>query len=105
MYCICCNKKINIFGSLSEDEVITTSAKDINSLMVNGGIFGSMSAGYGSNLDGDILKIAICDACARVKLNEGTILYDKNYMGEDDDILKEKSLKAYNRRNNLNSLV
>jgi len=35
--------------------------------MVDDGVIGEISAGYGSSLDGDIWLIAICDQCLREK--------------------------------------
>ncbi len=55
MKCICCGK-----------EILPLYENKYN--MWNGGIVEKISAGYGSDYDGEQFIIAICDECVKIKL-------------------------------------
>ena len=68
--CIKCGKEIKNFDP-------TTKFKPENGIWFDG-IVSKISAGYGSNLDGDMYIIAICDDCIRD--NKDRVEYVGNYM-------------------------
>jgi len=68
--CIKCGKEIKSINP-------TTKSKPENSMWLDG-IVGKVSAGYGSELDGDMYIIAICDDCIRE--NKDRVEYVGNYM-------------------------
>jgi hypothetical protein len=76
--CICCGKKIKPLEfqhnlPLQGREEIPPKSPDV--VMWDGGIVETIHAGYGSNLDGNKYIIAICDNCAKNKLElTGTYL-------------------------------
>lgn len=92
MKCICYNKKISLLqeNSLKESKIVFKREQrivrdrvitlDAGSEMWNGGIVGLISAGYGSNTDGDEFIIAICDECLATKKDNGTVAVVGNYM-------------------------
>ena len=89
MLCICCNKKIEpIYNEVSEEQLIFEKEKGI----WNDGIVGSISAGYGSNKDGDIFMIAVCDECLSSKIETGTIALIDNYI---EPVYSKESLKEH----------
>ncbi len=47
---------------------------------VEGGIVGHIYAGYGSDHDGDILQIVLCDSCADKLEKEDRIVVVGNYL-------------------------
>ncbi len=69
--CVCCGKEIPRFESFPK-------SKDWEG-MFDGGIVDTISAGYGSVLDGDIYVIAICDDC----IKEKKLQLVRNYMFPD----------------------
>lgn len=44
------------------------------------GTVDKIAANYGSELDGNMYVVALCDGCVRAKLKDGTIEYVGNYM-------------------------
>ncbi len=81
---------------------------NINNEMVENGIIHIISAGYGSNHDGDLILIAICDSCIKSNLSDATLLYYGDYMSRREDWTEEqknKSKQIYRRRKNLDGLV
>lgn len=58
-FCVKCNKEIKPLNPKSND--VSRPEKE----MWDGGIVDLIYAGYGSELDGDILVISICDDCAK----------------------------------------
>lgn len=100
MYCIVCDKRLNIdefdpFND-SHDTVMSTDS-----------VVGKLEANFGSKHDGDIFIMAICDSCIDKKLASHTLLYKGNYMFDSfhtqDSILESK--KGYKRRTNLDKLI
>ena len=97
-------------SKLSEEELLWTEVdvdrggykytSTIDNEMIDGGIIQIVTAGYGSNHDGDKFIIAICDDCIKENLENSNLLYYGN--GEDDI---EKSKKLYNRKKNLDILI
>jgi hypothetical protein len=71
------------------------------------GIVGEISAGFGSNQDGDEYVIAVCDNCIKEKVSDGTVAHISNYMIRTDEvkeIIKENKIK-WRRNNNLDQLT
>lgn len=66
--CVCCDKPIKKLDGLP-------NGKDWEG-MFDGGIVEKISAGYGSDLDGDIYILAICDNC----IKEKKLKYIGNYL-------------------------
>ena len=115
MYCICCKKdNVKLIDlrdeSISEETLIwseTDKASNIESVNKLDGVATTISAGYGSNYDGDKLAIAICDDCIKSSLEDGTILYLGNYIYPTMDITIEdieKSKRIFRRNKNLDRL-
>lgn len=71
--CICCKSEI-VFHIPFEGYT-----KDILSQNVEG-IVSEIAAGYGSDFDGDVLIIGICDKCIRKGYEEGSLLFSHNYL-------------------------
>ena len=70
--CVCCSKEIKKLDGMPNDKEWEGMWDD--------GIVQKISAGFGSTLDGDMYVIAICDDCAKKKIEEGALLYVGNYM-------------------------
>jgi len=70
--CICCNVKIKPI----HPEMIRFP----QSGMYHGGIVDKISAGYGSDKDGDMYIIAICDKCIGKLKSKNKLEYAGNYM-------------------------
>lgn len=68
--CICCGKEIK---SLLPDP-------DMKYDMVDGGIVTHINAGFGSEHDGDVFQIAICDECINEKEREDRLILVGNYL-------------------------
>jgi hypothetical protein len=68
VFCIECGKELKSM-SLNNDYD-----------MVHGGIVDKISAGYGSNQDGSIFQIGICDICLDKKLQEKKIIKIGDYL-------------------------
>ena len=124
MYCICC-KGFKIepmsfapkdpLSELTEEELLWTEVDEdrsgrkytstIDNEMIDGGIIQIVTAGYGSNHDGDKFIIAICDDCIQSNLDDGTLLLFKSgsYVKPEEDL--EKSKKIYKRRKRLDDLI
>ena len=122
MYCICCKsgnvEPMSFYDPLSnkiEEELLWTEVdvdrggrkytSTIDNEMIAGGIIQIVSAGFGSNNDGDKFIIAICDDCIKSNLDDGTLLLFKSssYFTPDEDV--EKSKKVYRRRKSLDDLI
>lgn len=86
--CICCGKEIEILYPNEKDSFLKLSSE-----MWNGGIVQEISAGFGSDKDGDVYLIAICDNCLSIKRNEGSAIYLYDYMNSRYD---EENRKKYN---------
>jgi len=119
MKCICCDS--NIKPILDEDKgeewsVFTTEVNQYKdeektfiraeNRMWGGGIVGNISAGYGSNLDGECYVIAICDKCTNIKKLDGTIAHVGNYMEpewyrKNDEESARQIWRRYNQLDNL----
>ena len=92
MKCICCEKKIEpIYNDVAEEKLIFEKEERItvkgtvildasNRGMWLDGIVGIISAGYGSDKDGDQYAVAICDVCLTKKTENGTIALIDNYI-------------------------
>lgn len=124
MYCICCKGfKVepmsfapkDSLSELTEEELLWTEVDEdrggrkytstIDNEMIAGGIIQIVTAGYGSNHDGDKFIIAICDDCIQSNLDDGTLLLFKSgsYITPEEDL--EKSKKIYKRRKRLDDLI
>ena len=101
MNCICCDKEINLLHP--DDEPREDS--EPSSEMWNGGVINEIAAGYGSNVDGDVYLIAICDECIEQKRNDGSIVFLHNYMGFDSEKLRNEYNTQLHRKIKLNRIV
>ena len=83
--------------------------RSINNLNVHGGIIQTMESGYGSNYDGTIIILAICDDCLESALDKATILYKDDCMFADKEFIKNQYVEPcklrYIRRKNLDNLL
>ena len=70
--CVCCGFEIKTIYGEGED-------KPWEGMWLDGTV-DKISAGFGSELDGNMYIIAICDNCVRTKLKDGIIEYIGNYM-------------------------
>jgi hypothetical protein len=70
--CICCGFEIKPIHGGGED-------KPWQGMWLDGTI-DKIAANYGSELDGDMYVVALCDVCVRAKLKDGIIEYAGNYM-------------------------
>lgn len=70
--CICCDKKIKA--------IHPETIRFPQSGMYSGGIVDRISAGYGSNKDGNMYIVAICDDCTDKLAQENKIEFAGNYM-------------------------
>ena len=90
MKCICCEKAF-------------TTSNNIGSFI--GSTTCEVSCGYGSENDGDIYEILICDQCLDEKFKKDVAIYRTNYMGYTDEKKLQKSNKALTRMKNLKKLL
>jgi len=98
MNCICCGKEIP-----SIDEDINTEPENC---MWNGGIVSNISAGHGSNCDGDVYLIGICDECINIKRNEGSAIFLYDYMSPGhSDIMRNEYNKKLHRKMKLKRII
>ncbi len=119
MKCICCSANIIADGfnpsvSGSEEEMVFSTVENhkAENAMWLGGTVGNISAGYGSDEDGSMFVIAICDKCTKDKMEDGTLAYIGDYMfGRGglnktiQDEYNEKYKKIWRRRNNIDKLL
>ena len=70
--CVVCGNEIHSFQLGDSTKIKESSWR--------GGVVGSVSASYGSTLDGDVYYIGICDECIIEKTLAGIMIFDKNYM-------------------------
>ena len=70
--CICCGFEIKPIHGGGGD-------KPWQGMWLDGTV-DKIAANYGSELDGDMYVVALCDGCVRAKLKDGTIEYVGNYM-------------------------
>lgn len=70
--CICCGFEIKPIHGGGDD-------KPWQGMWLDGTV-DKIAANYGSELDGDMYVVALCDSCVRAKLKDGTIEYAGNYM-------------------------
>jgi len=119
MKCICCGFRIKAEyldeGWNQEDAVFKVESKLIRDKTEYfraenrnwyDGVVGNISAGYGSNHDGDQYVIGICDKCVTEKLYDGSLAYTGNYMFKNEyiEVEKDKYRKIWRRNNNLDEL-
>jgi 2C-methyl-D-erythritol 2,4-cyclodiphosphate synthase len=106
MKCIRCNYEIKLLHEEEKTHEECVFENPDKRMWLNG-VVGTISAGYGSNCDGDIFTIAICDDCIRNCKEQGIIAYTGNYMFKGDDIKEEidKYRKLWRRNNNLDELL
>jgi len=90
MKCICCEKAF-------------TTSNNIGSFI--GSTKCEVSCEYGSENDGDIYEILICDQCLDEKFKKDVAIYRSNYMGYTDEEKLKKSNKALTRMENLKKLL
>jgi len=73
---------------------------------VGGGIVSNISAGYGSDCDGDVYLIGICDDCLRIKRTEGSAIYLYDYLiPRHSDIMRNEYNKKLHRKIKLKRLL
>ena len=101
MLCICCSKKIEpIYNDDILEEELIFESEQKGKGMWNDGILGTISAGYGSNKDGDVYKVAICDDCLEIKINTGVVAVVANYISpvsSRDFLIEQRELwKKFN---------
>jgi len=92
--CIICDSEITLLHPGY------TENYKIESQMWNGGIVSNISAGYGSDYDGNVFLIGICDKCIKKSINNGKIIFLYDYMNvsQDSDYYKLKEYKEdYNK--------
>lgn len=70
--CICCNNSIS--------PIDTIPTRFPQSGMYKNGIVDKISAGYGSDFDGNMYIIAVCDECIKKLKEENKIQSAGNYM-------------------------
>ena len=85
--CICCGFEIKPVHGNNEDKPWQGMWLD--------GVVDKIAANYGSELDGDMYVIAVCDSCIRAKLKDGTVEYAGSYMGATvkNNIMIELNIK------------
>ena len=83
--CVCCSKDIK--PAMEDEDYMGECGKcghneptDVDHIMLKDSIASTISAGYGSDYDGFLFVIAICDDCIEKKLKEGNIVYKGRYM-------------------------
>lgn len=81
--CLCCGKELK---SLCEDDYE----------MVDGGVVDHVYMPYGSDRDGDVFQIAICDGCIAKKEKDGKIILKGDYMYDSVTNHKNKIVKLSN---------
>lgn len=101
--CIVCGFKINILDYEGIDQ-INDEKWEPSSQMWNSGMVNHASAGYGSIYDGYSLYVGICDKCIKSKLNDGSLVYWRNYLGKDNENRKKFDI-IRNRKDNLDRLL
>ena len=80
--CICCDKDIK------ELDTPLPAGKAWQGMYSNG-IVDTISAGYGSKLDGDMFCIAVCDKCINQKTLEGKTYFVGDYMMNQEQELNK----------------
>jgi len=116
MKCICCDCDIRPYlkdDDVTQEELVFSTVnnhKAENAMWLDGTV-GNISSGYGSDQDGSMFVIAICDKCTKEKMEDGTLAYLGDYMfgtgGANktiQDESNEKYRKIWRRRNNLDYL-
>ena len=95
--CICCGKEINLLdGDNDEPE----------NQMWSGGIVSNISAGFGSNCDGDVYLIGVCDDCINKKRNEGTAIFLYDYLiNSHSDLFRNEYNKKLHRKMKLKRIL
>ena len=78
--CIRCNKEI---VELYPD-IFKNKDKKLSSRMWNGGLVTEIDGNYGSDHDGDVYIIAICDKCIDILGKKNKIIYHSNYLNSDE---------------------
>ena len=104
--CICCGRKIHImdpgYGDTEDSEILKKLGPE--SQMWKDGIVLKGDAGYGSDHDGEMYYIGVCDVCININLHNGRIVYYSNYLGDHEDGEIDRFQKLRNRYNNLDDL-
>lgn len=82
MICVCCGREVN---SIHND--VISEPPEHN--MWSKGSVGIIETGYGSEHDGDVFIVCLCDECIKHSVKNNIILYKTNYMGfHSDDMLE-----------------
>jgi hypothetical protein len=66
--CLCCGKEVTQLPDSEDYE------------MVDSGVVGRLTAGYGSRHDGSIMQVGLCDGCIEKLTQEGKIKEIDNYI-------------------------
>lgn len=75
--CICCNAEIKPIEGAHDGKPWQNMWLD--------GIVDKIAANYGSENDGNVYVIAICDSCVKSKVADGTLQYVNNYMFPEEN--------------------
>lgn len=114
--CICCGSKIELYDAIGNPHFDMNKFMDQyqpydryrpESQIWKNGIIELLSAGYGSNNDGNMYYIGICDECVDINTINGRLRYSGCYLGSD--VYSKEELSKFeerrNRENNINSLL
>lgn len=80
--CIVCNKDIEVIFDGEEGGFFKEQYPYESNRCFTDGMVATISAGYGSLLDGNVYYIAICDHCAETKDKEGSLEYVQSWPHE-----------------------
>lgn len=99
--CICCGTIIESNGNSIKDSAPQQR-------MWDSGLVDKVSAGYGSDFDGDFFYMGICDICIKEKLLDGSIFYGGDYISPSVDKMEldyDNIRRERIRDNNLNKIL
>ena len=103
--CICCGKEIK---ALDNTKGIMIKKLGPESFMWENGVVEKITAGYGSNNDGDVFYLGICDECINQNYQNGRLIYSGDCITFKPKFT-EKELKKFSelkrRESNLNKLI
>lgn len=81
IHCICCDAEIKLLDHFDDDPISSNIWRD--------GIVQEISAGYGSDWDGDVYLIGICDKCLEIKRNNGNAIFLYDYLFKNEKMDQE----------------
>lgn len=98
--CVCCGFAIRRLYNYEID----LGEHDPTKEMWKSGFVSELSIGYGSNHDGDIFFLGLCDNCIEEKSLNGTLIFKRNYTHWDPERI-EKFEKIQSRKSKLDDLL